>query len=273
VAAAPPAPEPDAFLLAAGDIAQCNSTNDEATADLLASRPGTIALLGDNAYESGSFAEYTDCFGPSWGQYLARTAPSVGNHEYKTPDAAGYWDYWGAAAGTRGEGYYSYDLGAWHIVVLNSNCSFVSCDAGSAQEQWLRADLAASDRVCTLAYWHHPRFSSGPHGNTVAVQPLWQALYDYNAEVVLVAHDHIYERFAPQTPTGVSDPARGIRQFVVGTGGRDLYTISTIKPNSQVRRTDTFGVLALVLADGSYRWQFVPVAGKTFTDTGSTSCH
>ena len=269
-----PPPAGGAVLLAAGDIAQCNSTNDEATAALLDTRTGTIAVLGDNVYENGSLAEYTNCYGPSWGRHKVRTAPSVGNHEYGTAGAAGYWDYWGAAAGERGKGYYSYDLGAWHIVVLNSNCSFVSCAAGSPQEQWLRADLAGSSRACTLAYWHHPRFNSGAsHGNNTAVQPLWQALYDFGADVILNGHEHIYERFAPQTPTGAADPARGIRQFTVGSGGRSFYSIGVVKPNSEVRRNDTHGILALSLADGGYSWAFVPVAGKTFTDTGSASCH
>ncbi|TFG87128.1 MAG: hypothetical protein E4H17_03610, partial [Gemmatimonadales bacterium] len=267
-------PPSSAVLIAAGDIAQCNSVNDEATALLLDALPGTVAALGDNAYEDGSIIEYTDCYGPSWGRHKGRTKPSVGNHEYQTPGAAGYWAYWGAAAGAQGKGYYSYDLGAWHIVVLNSNCSKVSCAAGSTQEQWLRADLAASLNMCTLAYWHHPRFNSGTsHGNNSAVQPLWQALYDAGAEVILNGHEHLYERFGPQTPTGAADAAGGIRQFTVGTGGRALSSMGAAKPNSEVRQDGVHGVLELRLGVSGYEWKFVPVAGQTFTDAGTGYCH
>jgi hypothetical protein len=232
-------------------------------------RPGSIPWRpSHNAYRARPSRErHTDCYAPSWGRHKARTKPSVGNHEYQTPGAAGYFDYFGAAAGDRTKGYYSYGLGEWHIVVLNSNCSIVSCGAGSAQEQWLRADLAANPAACTLAYFHHPRFNSGAsHGNTPAVQPLWQALYD-------AGNEHLYERFGPQTPGGVADAARGIRQFTVGTGGRGLYNWGTIKPNSEVRNNTTFGVLALTLGSGSYDWRFVPVQGATFTDAGTGACH
>ena len=271
VTATPPSGE---ILVAAGDIAQCNSTNDEATAALLDALPGTVAVLGDNAYEHGSLTEYTDCYGPSWGRHKGRTRPSAGNHEYQTTDAAGYWAYWGTAAGEQGKGYYSYDLGGWHIIVLNSNCPAVSCAAGSVQEQWLRADLAASPSLCTLAYWHHPRFSSGTaHGNNSSVQPLWQALYDAGAEVILNGHEHIYERFAPQTPTGAADATQGIRQFTVGTGGRTLHTVGTARPNSEVRQDGTHGVLELTLGASGYAWRFVAVAGQSFTDVGTGSCH
>ena len=273
----PPQPPPsvDAVLLAAGDIASCASPGDAATAALLDSMPGTIATLGDNAYERGSPAEYADCYGPTWGRFLSRTRPAPGNHEYLTPGASGYFSYFGAAAGAPDSGYYSYDLGAWHIVVINSNCSPAGgCQAGSRQEAWLRADLAAHRTVCTLAYWHHPRFSSGEHGDQVSMQPIWQDLYDAGADVVLSGHDHDYERFAPQTPTGVADPARGIREFVVGTGGKNHYPITRpAEPNSEVRNWDTFGILKLTLHPRGYDWQFVPEAGKTFTDAGSGRCH
>jgi acid phosphatase type 7 len=268
------APTSNATLIAAGDIAQCSSSNDEATAALVDGIPGTVAVLGDNAYNDGSLAEYTNCYGPSWGQHKARTRPAVGNHEYHTSGAAGHWDYWGAAAGTRGQGYFSYELGTWHVVVLNSNCGSVSCAAGSAQEQWLRADLAAHPATCTLAYFHHPRFSSGAdHGNNTAVQPLWQALYDAGADLILSGHEHVFERFAPQTPTGGADAARGIRQFTVGTGGRGLYSFGTVRPNSEVRNNTTFGVLKLTLAPISYGWEFVPVPGGSFRDSGTAACH
>jgi hypothetical protein len=265
----------DEVLLAAGDIASCASTSDEATADLLDSLAGTVAALGDLAYESGSAMEFANCYDPTWGRHKARTMPSPGNHEYGTPGAAGYYSYFGAAAGDPARGYYSYDRASWHVIVVNSNCAAVGgCNAGSPQELWLRGDLAANPGDCTLAYWHHPRFSSAAvHGNNAAVRPLWQALYDYGADVVLGGHDHTYERFAPQTPAGVADATFGIREFVVGTGGRSHYGFGVPKPNSEVRNGDTFGVLQLTLHASSYDWEFVPVAGGTFTDAGSSACH
>ena len=267
-------PPPPVVLLAAGDIAVCDSSYDEATALLLDTRAGSIAVLGDNAYQSGALTEYTTCYGPSWGRHKARTRPAPGNHEYLTAGATGYWDYWGAAAGPRDQGWYSYDLGSWHIIVLNSNCTEVGCTAGSAQEQWLRADLAAHPTQCTLAYWHHPRFSSGAsHGNNTAVGPFWQALYDAGAELVLNGHEHLYERFAPQTPAQGADAAAGIRQFTVGTGGRTLVPVGTVQPNSQVLHTGTYGILQLTLGAGTYAWEFVPVAGASFTDQGTGTCH
>ena len=197
--------------------------------------------------------------------------PSAGNHEYNTAGATGYYGYFGTAAGDPAKGYYSYDLGDWHIVVLNSNISFIDA---SAQLTWLSADLSASTKSCTLAYWHHPRFSSGSgHGNNAAMQPFWDALYAADADVVLNGHDHDYERFAPQTPTGVADSQRGIREFVVGTGGRALYALGTLRANSQMFNASTFGVLKLTLSAGTYSWQFIPVAGQTFTDSGTASCH
>lgn len=276
VNAAPPPPPPPGTetMIAAGDIAQCSSSNDEATAAVVAGIAGTVAVLGDNVYDSGTATEYANCYHPSWGAFKARTRPSVGNHEYQTAGASGYYGYFGAAAGDPAKGYYSYDLGAWHIVVLNSNCSFVSCAAGSAQEQWLVADLAATTKACVLAYWHHPRFNSGAsHGNATSVAAFWNALYAAGAELVLNGHEHLYERFAPQTPAAVSDPVSGIRQFTVGTGGRAFYNIGTIQPNSEVRNNSTFGVLKLTLGSGTYAWQFMPVAGQSFTDSGSGTCH
>jgi len=263
-------PDGGAVLVGAGDIAVCDASGDEATALLLDGIPGTVFTAGDNVYPDGTAAEFTNCFDPSWGRYRARTRPAPGNHDYHTPGAAGYFDYFGAAAGDPTQGYYSYDLGGWHILSLNSN---ISMSAGSAQEQWLRADLAASAAQCTLAYWHHPRFSSGPHGNLTSITPLWQALYDYGAEVVVVGHDHDYERFAPQTPEGALDVEHGIRQFVAGTGGASRYPIIAPQPNSEVADGDTHGVLKLTLYPGSYTWEFVPVAGGTFVDAGAGSCH
>jgi Big-like domain-containing protein/calcineurin-like phosphoesterase family protein len=266
------APPPGgSVLLAAGDISSCSSSGDEATATLLDGLTGTVATLGDNVYPDGTAAEFSNCYNPTWGRHKARTRPSPGNHDYHTSGATGYYGYFGASAGPSGRGYYSYDLGAWHIVSLNSN---VSMSAGSAQEQWLRADLAANPKECTLAYWHHPRFSSGTnHGNFSAAQPIWQALYDFNADVVLSGHEHNYERFAPQTPTGAADATRGVREFVVGTGGASHYTGHSSIPNSQVFNGSTWGVLKVTLSAGSYGWQFIPVAGQSFTDSGTGSCH
>jgi hypothetical protein len=261
-------------LIGAGDIASCSSTGDEATAALLNGIAGTVITLGDNVYESGTASEFTNCYDPSWGRNKARTRPAVGNHEYLTSGASGYFGYFGATAGNPQTGYYSYDLGTWHIIVINSNCSKVGgCQAGSAQERWLRADLAAHPASCTLAYWHHPRFSSGEHGSATALQPIWQALYEANADVVLNGHDHDYERFAPQNPGGTLDQARGIRQFVVGTGGKSHYQITAPIANSEVYNDNTFGVLKLTLHTSGYDWQFVPEAGKTFSDTGGATCH
>jgi acid phosphatase type 7 len=275
VAASPP-PSDDPVLVGAGDIASCSSSGDEATANLLDGIAGTVFTLGDNAYSNGSATDYMNCYGPSWGRHRARTKPSPGNHEYNTLNASGYFGYFGSAAGDPSQGYYSFDLGAWHIIVLNSNtsCTTISCAAGSAQDTWLRADLAAHGNVCTLAYWHHPRFNSGAsHGNNTAVANFWNALYQYGADVVLNGHEHVYERFAPQTPAAVADPAAGIRQFTVGTGGASHYTFGTIQPNSEVRNGTTYGVLELTLHATSYDWQFVPVSGATFTDSGTGSCH
>jgi Glycosyl hydrolase family 99/Calcineurin-like phosphoesterase len=269
-----PAPKGGANLIAAGDVASCQSRGDEATARLIGRLRGTVAVLGDAVYEEGSAQQFASCYAPSWGRYKSRTRPAVGNHEYLTPDAAGYFRYFGAAAGARGKGYYSYNLGAWHVVVLNANCSQVSCSAGSPQERWLRADLASHRTACTLAYWHQPRFSSGQHGDHDEYTDFWRALYAARVEVVLNGHDHDYERFKPLNPAGAVDAARGIVEFVAGTGGKNHYGFSGAKPaRSVVRNDDTFGVLVLTLRAGGYSWRFVPEAGKTFTDAGSAPCH
>jgi len=261
-------PSASVVLVGAGDIADCNA---EPTAALLDNIAGTVFTAGDNAYPNGSASDYANCYNPSWGRHKARTRPAPGNHDYGTSGATGYYDYFGALAGPAGLGYYSYDLGAWHVVSLNSN---VSMSAGSAQETWLRADLAASTRTCTVAYWHHPRFSSGSsHGSSTQSAGVFQALYDAGAEIAIVGHDHEYERFAPQTPNAVADPVRGIREFVVGTGGAGLYSFGTPLPNSEVRDNTSHGVLKLTLSDGSYTWQYIPVAGNSFTDSGSGTCH
>src|SRR5881396_862848 len=259
-------------FLGAGDIADCSGSGDEATAALLDNIAGTVFTAGDNVYPDGADAQFAQCYDPTWGRHKARTRPTPGNHDYHTSGASGYYGYFGSLAGPSGQGYYSYDIGAWHIISLNSNASM---SAGSAQETWLRQDLAASTKQCTIAYWHHPRFSSGTqHGSMSSAQPLWQALYDAGADIVISGHEHNYERFAPQTPTGTADPTRGIREFVVGTGGESHYNDQgTPLPNSELFNGTTFGVLKLTLSAGSYTWQFIPVSGGTFTDSGSGSCH
>lgn len=269
-----PAPE---IVAAAGDIASCDGEGDEATAKLLATIEGTVITLGDNAYEHGTDAEFRECYAPTWGRFKDRTRPIPGNHEYYTPGAEGYFDYFGKrAAGEQGRGYYSYDLGAWHVVALNSNCEQAGgCSSDSPQVRWLEADLADnSGRACTLAYMHFPLFTSGKYRPGVpAVRPLWEALYAGGADVVLSGHDHNYQRFAPQNPGGGADPDRGLREFVVGTGGKSHYEIETPIENSEVYNDDAYGVLRLALRSDSYDWKFIPVPGETFTDSGSGHCH
>jgi hypothetical protein len=262
-------------LIAAGDVAGCETNGDEATAALVVDRAGTVAMLGDSAYPGGTPKEFADCYDPSWGSFKDRTRPAVGNHEYLTSGATGYYDYFGSAAGETGLGYYSYDLGAWHVVVLNSECWQVGgCGRDDPQAQWLISDLTDHPVLCTLAYWHSPRFSSGQHGSSDIVEAYWDTLYQAGADVVLTGHDHDYERFAPQDSQGRADPDRGIREFVVGTGGFSHYPFPGAPlPNSEVRDATAFGVLVLTLSEAGYEWQFVPVEGKTFTDSGSGACH
>lgn len=265
----------EAVLVGAGDIADCrNLAGAEATAKLLDHIPGTVFAAGDLAYPDGTKENFV-CYGQTWGRAKSRTRPAPGNHEFHSSGATPYFDYFGSAAGDPQNGYYSYELGSWHIVVLNSECKDVGgCDAGSRQEKWLRSDLAAHPAACTVAYWHKPLFSSGgAHGNDPEIKPLWQALYDAHATIVVNGHDHDYERFAPQDPDAVADHARGIREFVVGTGGKSHRPFGTIRPNSEVRNADAFGVLKLTLRDKGYDWQFIPEAGKSFTDSGSGTCH
>jgi hypothetical protein len=260
-------------LVGAGDIASCGLTADTATSRLVAGIAGTVFTAGDNAYEDGTPANFSQCYQPTWGPFKDRTSPSPGNHDYETAGASGYLAYFGARAAPAGTTWYAYDLGTWRIYALDSNCFVVGCDPGGAQYEWLQADLAANPRPCVLAYWHHPRFSSGQHGNDAEVAPFWDVLYAAGAEVIVNGHDHDYERFAPQRPNATADAATGIRQFVVGTGGASLRSFGSTKANSQVRHSGSHGVIKLTLSDGGYAWQFVPVAGKTFTDTGSGACH
>jgi hypothetical protein len=265
----------DVVLLAAGDIGSCNSRGDEETANLLDRLDGTIATLGDHAYESGSRADFQRCYAPTWGRHLGRTRPSPGNHDYNTNRAAGYFDFFGPAAGESRTGYYSYDLGSWHIIALNSNCDETGgCGASSRQVRWLRDDLQASAARCTLAYWHHPLFTSGnKHGGDPDIRPFWDALYEHGADIVLSAHEHSYERFAPQDPSGSRDQRRGIRQFIVGTGGAELSGFGKPEPNSEARIAGANGVLMLRLDNGSYSWRFVAAGPDRGNDGGSGDCH
>src|SRR6185503_13112408 len=257
-------------LVGAGNIARCDRTTDDATGRLLDNISGTVFTTGDNVYNSGSSSDFSNCYGPSWGRHRGRTRPAAGDLDYQTSGAAGYYGYFGPTAGTATQGFYSYDLGDWHIVVLNSA---IDMSVGSVQEQWLRADLAARSTRCTLAYWHHPRFSSYSTYLRAEVKPLWDALYEFGAELVLNGHYRLYERFAPQTPAGALDPATGIRQITVGTGGISTNSFGTTQPNSEVRRSGVYGVLKLTLGTDTYQWQFVPVAGTTFNESGSGTCH
>jgi acid phosphatase type 7 len=271
----PPGPPPSGkVIVAAGDIADCSSDGDEATARLVGGMEGTVLTLGDNAYEDGTAQDFSECYEPTWGQFKERTRPAPGNHDYETEGASAYFDYFGEAAGEPGKGYYSYDLGQWHIVALNSNCEDVGCGASSPQLRWLEADLAKDAKTCTLAYFHYPLFSSGKYRPGIReVKPLWEALYAADADVVLNGHDHNYQRFAPQDPDGNADPQRGIREFVVGTGGRSHYSILGPIANSEVYNDETYGVLKLTPHPEGYEWRFIPVEGETFTDSGSARCH
>lgn len=266
----PPAPDP--VLVGAGDIATCGMPGAAWTATLLDAIPGRVFAAGDTAYPSGTAAQFRDCYGPTWGRWRLRTSPAPGNHEYNTEGAGPYFAYFGARAGSKGKGWHAEDLGTWRVYYLNANCTMVGCGASSAQVAWLAADLAAHPRACVAAVWHQPLFSSGIHGGTASVRPLWNALEAAGADLVINGHDHDYEQFAPQTGSGTADPG-GMRQFVVGTGGGDLRPFATIAANSQVRKAGTYGVLKLTLREGGYDWRFVPVAGQTFTDTGTGTCH
>jgi hypothetical protein len=245
-----------------------------------------VLPVGDLQYDCAPASAFTGAYDPTWGQVKSITRPAPGNHEYKStnpdlygynlckPNAQAYYGYFGGSAGDPAKGYYSYDLGSWHLIVLNTAraCSPISCAAGSAQEQWLKADLAAHPAACTLAYWHEPRFSSKtPSAETDA---FWKDLYAAGADVVLGGHVHNYERFAPQNPSAGADPARGIREFVVGMGGRSLESSgTTVAANSEARNSTVFGILKLTLHASSYDWQFVPQAGQSYSDAGSGACH
>lgn len=287
----------DPVIAAAGDIAcdpanasfkagngTANACREKYTSNLLVNATLAAVLdLGDTQYYCGGYQAFLQSYDPTWGRVLSMTHPVPGNHEYLTSGgtgcnaankgASGYFSYFGSAAGKPGQGYYSFDIGAWHIVALNSACGSVGgCGLTSPQGTWLANDLKTHTNSCTLAFWHVPLFSSGGRASS-STKPFWQLLYDNNADVVLSAHDHIYERFAPQTPSGTLDTARGIREFIVGTGGAVHTGLVTIAANSEVRNASTYGVLELTLQPTGYTWQFVPEAGKAFTDSGSGACH
>jgi hypothetical protein len=282
-----PTPTPggvDPYIVGAGDIAASNG-GSEATAKLLDAMPDAAAVFttGDNAYQDGTDANYTSYYAPTWGRHKTKTFPVPGNHEYHTvgqPEGApGYFNYFGAAAGTPGKGWYSYDVGAWHLIALNSSratdtaCTPVPCNAGSDQYEWLRNDLLTHPNKCVLAYWHHPIISRGLYDGINGVKPMWDLLYDNGADVVLNGHDHNYQRFAPMNKSLVRDDLRGIREFVIGEGGNSEYAVQSPGGNLEASQSGAHGVLRLVLHPTSYDWEFVPVAGKTFTDAWSGTCH
>ncbi len=283
-----PSPTPTATIAeewhvaAAGDIACSTSQRekpssracqDGKTSDLMMGKDlDAVLALGDLQYENGALAEFRRSFDSTWGRFKDIMRPAPGNHDYGG-GARGYFDYFGTTAGPRNQGWYSFEVGAWHLIALNSNCYAVKgCDASSPQVKWLRADLAANRARCTLAFWHHPRFSSGLHGDDDNVSAFWSALYEAGADLVLSGHDHHYERFAPQDPNGRRNDARGIREFVAGTGGRNLYAAIYGRANSQFRTSKSFGVLFLTLRPASYSWRFVDISGET-VDSGTASCH
>jgi len=259
--------------VAAGDIADCTLEGDSATAALIEERPdAVVAALGDLVYPNGTDDTYARCYVPAWGDFVERTRPTAGNHDLAADAGAAYWDLFGDSAGTPGEGWYSYELGSWHVVVLNSNCDRIGCDIGSAQHDWLVADLAASDADCTLAYWHHPQFTSGKHwSEPVFGVDFWITLADGGAELVLTGHDHHYERFAPMDARGIPAPD-GLRQFVIGTGGGVLRPVVRLAPGSEAIVDDAYGILELSLSPGSYAWSFIGADGSEL-DAGTGSCH
>jgi hypothetical protein len=259
---------PDEVFVGAGDIARCGVGDAEATARLLDRIPGTVFTLGDNVQDTGSAAEYSNCFEPTWGRHRSRMLPTVGNHDWNGGAGRPYFAYFGASAGPAGLGYYSQTIGAWRIISLNSE---VPAGPGSPQYEWLKAELTASPAACTLAMWHRPLFSSGPNGNATQMRDAWRLLTLHGADLVLSGHNHTYERFAPQDADGRADP-RGPRQFVVGTGGYPLYGRAHAQANSEIFESDTWGVLKLTLKSDSYTWEFVPAAGRSFRDAGSGTC-
>lgn len=261
-------PAPPATVLAAGDVAWCaDLTAAHATARLLDQHQGTILALGDLAYLQGTAEQFRDCYTPTWGRHRGRTRPVAGNHDYLSPGAGPYFEYFGDAAGPSGDGYYAFNAGPWRLIALNSN---IGMERGSPQYIWLQRELQNQPR-CTLAYWHHPRFTSGPNADNPQTGPLWELLHAAGADVVLAGHDHVYERFLPMNPDGQLDRDRGLRQFTSGGGGALLYKFASVKANSAARY-EGYGILKLVLGDNRYEWEFLPTA-PGFADTGFDVCH
>jgi len=267
----------------AGQIASVGNDNDEVTATILdglfpAGTPlckGRVFALGDNAYENGLLQEFNDYYDPTWGRHKPRTHPIPGNHDFDQPNGQDYFTYFGAAAGVPGKGWYSFNLGQWHIVALNSVCDEVAgggCDLGSEQNDWVRADLAADNHQCEIMMWHYPLFSSGCK-NKPEVQPFWDIAYEFGVDVVLYSHVHNYERMALQNASGAPDPANGVRAFLAGTGGKSHDAWCTPEPDSEIKDGSTYGILKLTLHPGSYSWEFLPEPGETFTDSGTHNCH
>ncbi len=271
----------DVVLVGAADIAACglgvSNPFAEATATLLDSIPGKVFVAGDLAYPNGTETEFGRCYDSTWGRHRSRTTPAPGLHDFIAPNAQGYFNYFGPLAGDPTKGYYSYNYGAWHVVIVNDICTSAAgvkgCTATSPEGQWLQADLAANPTTCTVAIWHQPLYTSESIDLTTAMRPFWQILYNAGADLVINGHAHNYERFAPQDPNGNLDLARGLREFIVGTGGETLENFTNILPNSEIRNSSTYGVLKLTLHATSYDWQFIPVAGQTFTDSGTQACH
>jgi acid phosphatase type 7 len=280
-----PVGEPVPVIVAAGDVScvpgestigRCHASR---TADLIEQiNPDQVLVLGDTQYEQGELENFLNAYEQTWGRFKRITRPAVGNHEYATKGARGYFDYFNGigrydgAAGKRDEGYYSFNLGAWHLIALNSECGQVACGPASRQLQWLERDLSGYAGSCVLAYWHHPRFSSGHHGNADSYKDFWQTLFESGADVILVGHDHIYERLAPLNPQGQIDARRGIRQFTVGTGGRSLHGLNQVLPSSQFVDNDNYGVLKMELLPDRYKWQFIDESGEVL-DSGEALCH
>lgn len=256
------------MLVGAGDIGECGpGTGSELTARLLDRTDGTVFTAGDNAYPRGTAQDFRNCYEPSWGRHKARTRPSPGNHDYETPGAAAYFSYFGANAGPAGLGYYTFTAGNWTIYSLNSN---VPIDRNSAQMQWLQAELSGAGVGCSAAILHHSPYSSGPHGEHPFLRDLWRTLYAARVDVLIAAHDHLYERFAAMDGDGRPDPSRGVRLFIAGTGGARLVPSVRVAPNSETRLSD-FGVLRLTLRQSGYQWDFIQAGGNIF-DTGVDTC-
>ena len=262
-------------LIGSGDIATCEGDGDLATGELIRARPrAAVFTTGDNAYRDGTAQQFQDCYEPAWGSFRDRTRPALGNHDYATPGAAGYFGYFGERVkGPDGGGWYSYRLGEWKVIVLNSNCGQVGgCGPTSRQYAWLLWELQNDPAACTLAIWHHPRFSSArERSDNRQMNPLWDALYEHGAEMVLSGHHHLYERLAPQRSDGTADFAHGVRQFTIGTGGAEFDQFGIVEPNSE-RRLVEHGVLSLRLNPGRYDWQFLGVGGGV-PDAGGQPCH